>query len=591
MHLHQHDPFRGAQASAPQIPDDAEPKTGALRIVAWTDRYPPWPGAMAGGEMALHGMLKPLAARGHDVAVCTHSHPGGGPVDFDGITVWPETEIERLLDGVDVLLGQLLWTKHTRRAAVQGQVPFVYLFHNDFTIPHWKLHPQHVTAAVFNTRWICESTLRKHPVWASVRSTVVRPPVHLADYQVEGPGWEREFVTLVNPNQAKGGQQLYKIAERRRQLRFLAVEGAYGHQIRPKRGVHKHVEWQPQTADMRSDVYARTRVLLVPSDYESFGRVAVEAAASGAVAVVSETDGLREAMGPSGLFAPVRDIDRWLHWLDALGDREVYEAAQRAQQAQAELLAAESVGEIDALEDLLRLAANAERVASPVMGGHDPFRKRHGRSVEVGEAPQRPSDSPEPVPAPVVAGEAETATQAGVWASDTATLADVAGAPVVVGEHPDGSRLEAFHVERPATITPTEKGAGADGESAGGDTGHSETTPAQPGPLDATATGDGAPSHDEGQPSPEPAPATQQGDAPGDAALPAEPGADPARPRLADQVPPAAVDARDWIREAASTSAAEQYDRAEAAEWVELRRDGKRRKTVMDAVAPILYED
>lgn len=570
MHLHQHDPFRGAQASAPQIPDDAEPKTGALRIVAWTDRYPPWPGAMAGGEMALHGMLKPLAARGHDVAVCTHSHPGGGPVDFDGITVWPETEIERLLDGVDVLLGQLLWTKHTRRAAVQGQVPFVYLFHNDFTIPHWKLHPQHVTAAVFNTRWICESTLRKHPAWASVRSTVVRPPVHLADYQVEGPGWEREFVTLVNPNQAKGGQQLYKIAERRRQLRFLAVEGAYGHQIRPKRGVHKHVEWQPQTADMRRDVYARTRVLLVPSDYESFGRVAVEAAAAGAVAVVSETDGLREAMGTSGLFAPVRDIDRWVAWVDALGDREVYEAAQRAQYAQAELLAAESIGEIDALEDLLRLAANAERVASPVMGGHDPFRKRHGRSVEVGEAPQRPSDSPEPVPAPVGAGEAEKATQAGFTEAD---------AP------PPG--LTAALMD-----TPTE-GAGADGESAGGDTGRSETTRAQPGLLDAPATGDGPQGQDLGQPSPEPAPATP-GEASGEVAQPAAPEAeppDPDRPRLAGEVPDNAVEARDWIKNGGTLSAAEQYDRAEAAEWVELRRDGKRRKTVMDAVAPILYED
>ena len=525
MHLHQHDPFRGAQASAPQIPDDAEPKTGPLRIVAWTDRYPPWRGAMAGGEMALHGMLKPLAARGHDVAVCTHAHPGGGPVDFDGITVWPETEIERLLDGVDVLLGQLLWTKHTRRAAVQGQLPFVYLFHNDFTIPHWKLHPQHVTAAVFNTWWICESTLRKHPAWASVRSTVVRPPVHLADYQVDGPGFDREFVTLVNPNQAKGGQQLYQLADRRRQLRFLAVEGAYGQQIRPRRQ-HRNVEWQPQTPDMRADVYARTRVLLVPSDYESFGRVAVEAAAAGAVAVTSETDGLREAMGSSGLFAPVRDIERWLHWLNALTDPGLYEVAQRAQHAQAQILAAESAGQIDALEDLLRLAANAERVASPAMGGHDPFRKRHGRSVEVGEAPESPSPGLESDPTPVGAGEAESVTQVDQDATE--------GAPVAGFTEADAPPPGLIEQQLDA-ITNTEKGAGADGESAGGDV----ASPAEAAAPEPAESDDGPQGQDLGQPSPEPAPATP-GEASGEVAQPAAPEAEPPapdRPRLADQVP------------------------------------------------------
>jgi glycosyltransferase involved in cell wall biosynthesis len=580
MHLHTHDPFRGAQASAPQICPDTEPLMRPLRLVAWVDRYPPWRGSMAGGELMLHGILRQLVDRGHQVAVCTHAHPGGEPIVFRGVDVYPESEAPRLLDDVDVLISHLLWTGKARAASVRGQVPLMYLFHNDFTIPHWRLRPGHVTAAVFNTRWLRAATHKRYKLWEPVPSVVVRPPVNPEAFEVRGPGFEREYITLVNPNQAKGGHQFYEIAERRRQLRFLAVEGAYGQQIRPRRGVHKHVEWQRQTPDMLADVYARTRVLLVPSDYESFGLAAAEAAAAGSVVIASDTLGLREALGPGGLFAPARNVDRWLSWLDAIADREVYENAAGAQRDHVASLGRVGVGEIDALERILRLAANAERVFSPAMGGHDPFRK-HGRSVEVGEAPQSPQDPPEPVPAGVGASEPETATQAAQDATEGVLAKPVTVAEVVEALAGPGK----LHV--PAEIagsvvevdpTHTQQGAGVDGETAGGDAGNQ--------------SGDGAPSHDEGQPSPEPAP-TRQGD---EAPAAQHAGAsDPDRPALAAEVPDNATGDDGivaWIGGAATP--AEAYDRAEAAEWVENQRPKagrKKRKAVIAAIEPILYED
>jgi hypothetical protein len=635
VHLHTHDPFRGAQASAPQICPDTEPLMRQLKLVAWVDRYPPWRGSMAGGELMLHGILRQLVDRGHQVAVCTHAHPGGEPIVFRGVDVYPESEAPRLLDDVDVLISHLLWTKHARAAAVRGQIPFVYLFHNDFTIAPWNLRPSHVTATVFNTRWLRAATHKRYKLWEQVPSVVVRPPVNPEAFEVRGPGFEREYITLVNPNQAKGGQQFYEIAERRRQLRFLAVEGAYGQQIRPRRGVHKHVEWQRQTPDMLADVYARTRVLLVPSDYESFGLAAAEAAASGAVVIASDTPGLREALGPGGLFAPARNVDRWLQWLDAIADRDVYESASGAQRDHVASLGRVGVGEIDALERTLRLAANAERVASPAMGGHDPFRK-HGRSVEVGEAPQSPQEPPEPVPAPVGADGAETATQAvdggdlpsevldalrharehpeelvtrerPLAEPETATQAaqdateGVLAKPVTVAEVVEAlAGPGKLHV--PAEIagsivevdpTHTQQGAGVDGETAGGDAGHTPDGEGREALTSETvAPGDGPSSHDAGQPSPEPAP-TRQGD---EAPAAQHAGAsDPDRPALAGQVPDNATGDDGivaWIGGAATP--AEAYDRAEAAEWVENQRPKagrKKRKAVIAAIEPILYED
>jgi hypothetical protein len=373
-------------------------------------------------------------------------------------------------------------------------------------------------------------------------------------------------VTLVNPNQGKGGPLFYRMAEARPQMRFLAVEGAYGQQLRPRRGRHRNVDWQPQTTDMTGDVYARTRVLVVPSEYESFGRVAAEAAACGCLVVASDTPGLREAVGPGGLYAPAGKLDRWLAWLDAMTDREVYLSAQDAQADHVQALAAAGVGELDALEDLLRRAAGAERLPSEDMGGHDPFRstsqhRRHARTVEAGETAQRPQERPDKVPAPAPATEAERPTPA-----DTETEA------VAVELDQAGTEAELVGVEAPADGTWSDE---IEGDGSG------EALP----PVDMdTPEGAGF----------VPAPATQQGEA---AAAVVVAAADPDDevPPLVDQVPknglgPDGIVA--WIE--AARNETERWDRAAAAEYVEKQvRTGvgkKARKVDVRAVDAVLYE-
>ncbi|WP_262928542.1 glycosyltransferase family 4 protein [Streptomyces sp. CBMA152] len=51
---------------------------------------------------------------------------------------------------------------------------------------------------------------------------------------------------------------------------------------------------------MREHVYSRSRVILMPSLYESWGRVAVEAFASGIPVIAHTTPGLVESMGEAG---------------------------------------------------------------------------------------------------------------------------------------------------------------------------------------------------------------------------------------------------------------------------------------------------
>jgi glycosyltransferase involved in cell wall biosynthesis len=89
---------------------------------------------------------------------------------------------------------------------------------------------------------------------------------------------------------------------------------------------------------MRDEVYARTRILLMPSDYESWGRVGVEAVASGIPVIAHPTEGLTESLGPAGTFCDRDNVDVWQKAIEMLDDPAVYRAASRRAKARSKAL-------------------------------------------------------------------------------------------------------------------------------------------------------------------------------------------------------------------------------------------------------------
>ena len=123
----------------------------------------------------------------------------------------------------------------------------------------------------------------------------------------------------------------------------LAVIGGYGPQdVRelPNVEVVPNVPGQR----MRDEVYARTKILLMPSEYESWGRVGLEAMCSGIPVVAHPTLGLREALGGAGLFVHRDDVAGWRAALNDLADPITYgmwasAAVQRAREVERQSLA------------------------------------------------------------------------------------------------------------------------------------------------------------------------------------------------------------------------------------------------------------
>lgn len=298
----------------------------------------------AGAEVMAHALLSALVDAGHQVDVlCSQKHPDvTGAYRVDGVTVytarrskadpfaWFGTEHQP-----DVVITHL---ENVHRAGVLAGrygVPVVVLMHNDEIQSRELLRVTRPSLVVYNTHWLrhrVETWCRGRGI-APPRQITVRPPVDPARYAVT-PG---DAVTLVNVCPDKGSGVFYALAHRFPRRRFLAVAGAYGEQdIRaaPNVTMLGHV---PPTV-MRSLVYAQTRVLLMPSVYESYGRVAAEAICSGIPVIAHPTEGLREALGPAGIYRDRDDIDAWADALRTLRDPRAWLAASRRALRRAESL-------------------------------------------------------------------------------------------------------------------------------------------------------------------------------------------------------------------------------------------------------------
>jgi glycosyltransferase involved in cell wall biosynthesis len=306
-----------------------------LRIVACTPTY--LPGHRRGAEVTLHAVLTALHRRGHEIKVLVDE--GDGPVTVDGIKVIvgaDRAHTRRHGEWADIVVGQLAGRWPALCLAARSNRPSVYFMHVGNVSRRVLYGNPDLT--VFNSELLChEYAWIAHPL-------VVHPPIPEMDY-LTSPG---DAITLVNLTEPKGAEIFYELARRLPDCRFLGVKGT-GPQLIPD-PVPANVTILDQVPEMR-EVYRRTRILLVPSVYESYGRVALEAAVSGIPTIAHPTPGMREAMGDAALWTDRNDVDAWVDRISRMDDSVEYARASRLARARFEMLDPET--EIDALEQAL----------------------------------------------------------------------------------------------------------------------------------------------------------------------------------------------------------------------------------------------
>jgi glycosyltransferase involved in cell wall biosynthesis len=329
-----------------------------VRVVAWVHGL--YPHLRAGSETMLADMLEALAEAGHDVhAVADSTVPADGATswEYSGVHCWREhhtqaAELVTMLEP-DIIVSHHHIGLEALPLAKRLGVAAAAILHNDFkwSTAMVNMRPDLI---VYNTHW-----LRRKLGSRGAASIIVHPPLHADRYALAAPPPDDGAVTIINLDKNKGPDVFYAVARAMPERRFLAVRGAYGRQ--DERDGYPNVEFMDTTEDVRGDIWARSRVVLAPSRYESYGRGVVEACAAGLPVVATATAGLRESLGYGGTFASRGNPAEWVRHVRRLTtDPGAWGRASR--------LALARAAELDAmrrieLEQWVRSAVGAARTA------------------------------------------------------------------------------------------------------------------------------------------------------------------------------------------------------------------------------------
>lgn len=297
-----------------------------MNILVSIHLYPPQHNC--GAEWMAHHILKDLQSKGHNIRVLLHQanyYKITNNYTFEGIDVFPPNPqvIQGLFDWSDAVVTHLDYTKWSINMAEMYRKPIFHLIHNVHNYPEIAeaRRTQHI---VYNAYWAKNKLMYDHP------SFVLTPPVDYRYYDVSSNPINNDYITLINLNENKGGHIFADIARAMPQKRFLGVLGSYDKQVVQDL---PNVKYVANSTDIRQ-YYAKTRILLMPSDFESWGRTATEAMCSGVPVICSMADGLVENCGKAGIYVENRNnIKEWVEAIAKLDDEKAYSAASKKAKA------------------------------------------------------------------------------------------------------------------------------------------------------------------------------------------------------------------------------------------------------------------
>jgi hypothetical protein len=275
-----------------------------MNLTAFLHGYPPlW---SMGGEMSTHRTLRAVP---ESIVFTTTLER----YRLDGVLVMPSTgsSFQSIIEDAktaetDILFAHSTLSQETIRAAKRMKLPSILAVHAPPRYGGDLRRAWHsATVRLYNTQ-----VARKE--WHDPKGWLLHPPAGGPSPMPDGP---HNALTLTSSLLNKGAGRVLELARRRPDRRFIIVES-------PAHPTHGSPDFWEQ-ADRLGNVevwprlhpgemgrlWAETRVLLVPSRYETYGMSAVEAAWHGIPSVHVDTPHVHEGIGTAARLLQSQSVD------------------------------------------------------------------------------------------------------------------------------------------------------------------------------------------------------------------------------------------------------------------------------------------
>ena len=332
-----------------------------MTLIALSHGYPPlW---NMGGEVSLHRTL--VAARGKKIVLTATDKP----YTFEGVRV-EKIDTPNVLDIKSApgpiaqqaknLGGSIIVGQNELSLAAVGVANLI----DAVSIVNVHTPPQYgngIREAMRLTDYAIYNTEVAAREWGEPNALVVHPPINAMPTNTSTKG---DAYTLLSSLRNKGVETVLELAKIYPDKRFIIVrspaEPTHGlPDIEARAALLPNVELHPRVPPEEVDKYLKqTRILLVPSRYETYGMSAIEAAGYGIPTVHVDTPHVREGIGDGAILVPGLNVEATAQGIETI--ERNYEAYSLNARKRAEWLAARQAIELE------RFAEFIDTVKKPV---------------------------------------------------------------------------------------------------------------------------------------------------------------------------------------------------------------------------------
>ena len=328
-----------------------------MTVVALSHGYPPhW---NMGGEVSLHRSLAPLDGRKVVLTATDKEYV------FEGVEVKKinTPDVLNIKANPGPIATQL---RELSARVVIGQnelsLPGVLAANHIGAVSIVNVHtpPRYgrlIRQAVVNADYAIYNTETSAKQWGEPRAMVLHPPISKLPTKTFGDG---DAYTLLSSLTNKGVEVVIKLAKQYPDKRFIIIRSP----AEPTHGLKNieeiasqldNLELHPRVSPEEVHKYLKqTRILLVPSRYETYGMSAIEAAGYGIPSVHVDTPHVREGIGDAAVLVPPMNLERTANGIELI--EKDYEKYSLNSRARAEFLTARQDLELEKFSDFINNA-------------------------------------------------------------------------------------------------------------------------------------------------------------------------------------------------------------------------------------------